>query len=127
LSQTKGQAAQAGCPFYLVLRAPYGRNPGSGLHVVRAQKRPDASAVRHGNRPVKGLHRVTLDADLFPLVDTLANDQPLEPRHRDHVLSGDWKDHRDCHVKSDLVLIYRKPTDDSLQLVRLGSHFELGL
>lgn len=29
--------------------------------------------------------------------------------------------------KRGLVLIYRKPTDDSLQLVRLGSHSELGL
>ena len=33
----------------------------------------------------------------------------MEPRHRDHAMTGDWKDHRDCHVKPDLVLIYRKP------------------
>jgi mRNA interferase YafQ len=57
----------------------------------------------------------------------LACDQPLETRHRDHALTGDWKDHRDCHVKPDLVLIYRKPNDEVLQLVRLGSHSELGL
>jgi mRNA interferase YafQ len=54
-------------------------------------------------------------------------DQLLEPRHRDHALTGEWKDHRDCHVKPDLVLIYRKPNDATLQLVRLGSHSELGL
>jgi len=48
------------------------------------------------------------------------------PRHRDHALTGDWRDHRDCHIKPDLVLIYRKPDDDTLQLVRLGSHAELG-
>lgn len=41
--------------------------------------------------------------------------------------SGEWKDHRDCHVKPDLVLIYRKPDDRVLPLVRLGSHSELGL
>ena len=29
----------------------------------------------------------------------LANDHPLEPRHHDHALSGEWNDHRDCHVK----------------------------
>lgn len=51
----------------------------------------------------------------------------IEPRHRDHALTGEWKDHRDCHVKPDLVLIYRKPDDATLQLVRLGSHSELGL
>ena len=38
--------------------------------------------------------------------------------------TGQFK--RDCHVKPDLVLIYRKPDDETLQLVRLGSHSELG-
>ena len=57
----------------------------------------------------------------------MTGDQPLEPRYRDHALSGDWKDHRDCHLKPDLVLIYRKPDDEVLQLVRLGSHSKLGL
>ncbi len=40
---------------------------------------------------------------------------------------GEWSDHRDCHIRPDLVLIYRKPDNDSLELVRLGSHSELGL
>jgi mRNA interferase YafQ len=42
-------------------------------------------------------------------------------------LTGDWHDHRDCHLRPDLVLIYRKPNPDDLELVRLGSHSELGL
>lgn len=54
-------------------------------------------------------------------------DQLLAERHRDHPLGGEWKDHRDCHIRPDLVLIYRKPDDAVLQLVRLGSHSELGL
>ncbi len=54
-------------------------------------------------------------------------DQPLAERYRDHPLGGEWKDHRDCHVRPDLVLIYRKPDAAVLQLVRLGSHSELGL
>jgi len=68
-----------------------------------------------------------LDAALSQIVTTLANDQPLAGKHRDHALTGDWKDHRDCHIKPDLVLIYRKPSEAVLQLVRLGSHGELGL
>lgn len=40
--------------------------------------------------------------------------------------AGDWKDHRDCHIKPDLVLIYRKPDAGVVQLVRIGSHSELG-
>jgi mRNA interferase YafQ len=66
-------------------------------------------------------------SDFIAMITALANDQPLAEKHRDHALAGDWKDHRDCHVKPDLVLIYRKPDDGVLQLVRLGSHSELGL
>lgn len=82
---------------------------------------------RDYKREARGRHRGTLDAELVPVLVALAKDETLESRHRDHALSGDWKDHRDCHVKPDLVLIYRKPDPVILQLVRLGSHSELGL
>jgi mRNA interferase YafQ len=52
---------------------------------------------------------------------------PLPTSYRDHALAGNWQDHRDCHIKPDLVLIYRKPAPQTLQLVRLGSHSELSL
>ena len=55
----------------------------------------------------------------------LATDAPLEPRYRDHELTGEWAGYRDCHVKPDLVLIYRKPDATTLRLARLGSHSEL--
>lgn len=60
-------------------------------------------------------------------VDLLAEDAPLPPRYRDQPLTGDWADFRDCHLRPDLVLIYAKPDAATLQLVRLGSHSELGL
>lgn len=78
-------------------------------------------------REGKGQHRKVLQDEFVSIIAKLAKDQTLEPRHRDHALTGDWKDHRDCHVKPDLVLIYRKPDEATLQLVRLGSHSELGL
>ncbi|MEA3390711.1 MAG: type II toxin-antitoxin system YafQ family toxin [Pseudomonadota bacterium] len=81
---------------------------------------------RDYKREMRGQHAKTLDDVLAPVIYALANDEALEPRHRDHALTGDWRDHRDCHVKPDLVLIYRKPDDGTLQLVRLGSHAELG-
>jgi len=68
-----------------------------------------------------------LDALLMEVVDLLAADTPLPRRNVDHPLTGDWADHRDCHIRPDLILIYRKPDDDSLELIRLGSHSELGL
>ena len=76
-------------------------------------------------REAKGKHRVTLDADLMPVLAALANDQPLEDRHRDHDLSGNWAGYRECHVKPDLLLIYRKTDSGTLRLARLGSHSEL--
>jgi mRNA interferase YafQ len=82
---------------------------------------------RDYKREVKGVHRQTLAVDFVAIATLLANDQPLPERHRDHPLSGDWKDHRDCHIKPDLVLIYRKSAGNVLQFVRLGSHSELGL
>ncbi len=86
-----------------------------------------SSFKRDLKREAKGPHRKTLQDDFVPIVEALASDIPLEPRYSDHPLSGDWKDHRDCHIKPDLVLIYLKPDGDTLRLVRLGSHSELGL
>ncbi len=84
-----------------------------------------AKFKRDYKRESKGPHRSTLNAELKTIVQALATDQPLEPRHYDHALTGDWKDHRDCHIKPDLLLIYSKPNNSILQLVRLGSHSEL--
>ena len=82
---------------------------------------------RDYKRESRGRHRTALDAELASVVEALARDQPLEPRHHDHALSGEWSDHRDCHLKPDLVLIYQKPDANTLRLVRLGAHSELGL
>ena len=78
-------------------------------------------------REAKGAYRGVLTNDFTEVVKALANDEPLTEKHRDHALSGEWKDHRDCHIKPDLVLIYQKPDADTLRLVRIGSHSELSL
>ncbi len=59
------------------------------------------------------------------IVDLLANNKTLVARHRDHALGGNWKDHRECHLKPDLLLIYKLPDDKTLRLTRMGSHGEL--
>nr|WP_050455893.1 type II toxin-antitoxin system YafQ family toxin [Candidatus Burkholderia verschuerenii] len=82
---------------------------------------------RDFKREARGPHRGLLDTDLRQVIEALANDQPLEPRHRDHALTSNWKDYRDCHIKPDLVLIYRLIGADRLILTRLGSHSELDL
>lgn len=82
---------------------------------------------RDYKRELKGQHRATLNEDFIAVVKLLANDLPMPKQHRDHALTGDWKDFSDCHIKPDLVLIYSKPDDERLRLVRIGSHSELGL
>ncbi|MCY3565453.1 MAG: type II toxin-antitoxin system YafQ family toxin [Gammaproteobacteria bacterium] len=82
---------------------------------------------RDYKRESRGPHREYLDAILAEVVDALANDRPLEPRHHDHALSGEWQDFRDCHLRPDLLLIYQKLGTDVLRLARLGSHSTLGL
>ncbi len=80
---------------------------------------------RDYKREAKGRHQASLDTDLVPILMALANDKPLQPRYRDHDLSGDWAGYRDCHIKPDLLLIYRKHDANILRLARLGSHSEL--
>ena len=67
-----------------------------------------------------------LSAGWIEILYKLLNDEALPPRCVDHSLGGNWQDFRDCHIKPDLVLIYRK-YDNVLELVRLGSHSELDL
>ncbi len=76
------------------------------------------SVGRYGNK---------LDEPLQDVIALLATDRPVPERYQDHALIGIWKDCRDCHLKPDLILIYRKPNPDTLELVRLGSHSDLGL
>ena len=55
------------------------------------------------------------------VISTLQKGQALEAKYLDHPLSGNWNGFRDCHVKPDLVLIYRLD-ESTLQLARIGSH-----
>jgi mRNA interferase YafQ len=81
---------------------------------------------RDYRREKSAQHGKKLGALLMKVVNLLANDTPLPHRNFDHSLSGEWSDHRDCHIRPDLILIYRKPDTATLELVRLGSHSELG-
>jgi mRNA interferase YafQ len=80
---------------------------------------------RDFKREKSGQHRRDLDVLVSTAIFLLAEDKPLPEKNRDHALGGEWRDHRECHLKPDLLLIYRKPNAEILQLVRLGSHSTL--
>lgn len=64
------------------------------------------------------------EEDLLAVIDRLANNEPLEPKNRDHNLIGAYTGCRECHISPDWLLVYRK-TETELILVRTGSHSEL--
>jgi mRNA interferase YafQ len=76
-------------------------------------------------REAKGQHRATLDVDILTAIALLATDQTLPKRFHDHPLTGEYTNHRECDLKPDLLLIYKKPDEKTLRLVRVGSHSEV--
>ena len=57
------------------------------------------------------------------IVDKLANDETLEAKYKDHAIKGNYIGFRECHIKPDLLLIYRKRDDIlELYLASLGNH-----
>jgi len=70
----------------------------------------------------RGLTIELLDA----VIETLAMGNTLPAENRDHELSGNWKGHRECHIQSDWLLIYRIENDVLvLTLSRTGTHSDL--
>ncbi len=68
-----------------------------------------------------------LETDLSTILVALAQDRPLPAKFRDHALTGNWVDHRDCHIKPDLLLLYQRLDRTVVRLMRLGSHAGVGL
>ena len=63
---------------------------------------------------------------LDEIIRTLSTGQPLSEKHKDHPLSGNWKDYRECHIEPDWILIYRIEKDVLiLTLQRTGTHSDL--
>lgn len=63
---------------------------------------------------------------LWQIVELIANEQPLPPKNRDHLLSGEYVGCRECHIEPDWLLIYEIKSDELiLILTRTGSHSDL--
>jgi mRNA interferase YafQ len=77
-------------------------------------------------RESKGQYREAVRTELMTALDLLQRDEVLPLRFADHALIGKWLDDRDCHIKPDLILIYRISDPSLLELARLGTHSELG-
>lgn len=61
---------------------------------------------------------------LQDVIAKLANNTFLDEKYRDHPLTGNWQDCRECHIKPDWLLLYQLKKN-TLILVRTGSHSDL--
>jgi mRNA interferase YafQ len=68
-----------------------------------------------------GISRDILNHAFEEAVELLACDRPLPEKFHDHALQGEYRGYRDCHIRPDLVLIYKK-MPGQLHLYRLGSY-----
>ena len=59
------------------------------------------------------------------VVTKLQNDEPLDAKYRDHDLHGNYDGFRECHIRPDLLLVYKKGSEGELlilTLYRISSH-----
>lgn len=86
--------------------------------------------VIHSKDFKKGLKKLKHDTKSIDLaksiITKLANNEPLPSKHKDHKLTGQYEGFRECHIKPDLLLIYKKENDILiLTCLAIGSHSEL--
>lgn len=58
------------------------------------------------------------------IIQTLSIPESLHPKHREHILSGNYANKKECHIQPDWLLVYQT-TDDELILHRTGTHSDL--
>lgn len=61
---------------------------------------------------------------LKEVIGKIVEGEELEARYRDHVLVGQYKGTRECHIEADWLLIYELAPDEVV-LIRTGSHTDL--
>ena len=63
---------------------------------------------------------------LTSVIEKLANGEILEPKYKDHQLSGNFGTYRECHIQPDWLLVYEVEDDKLiLYLSRTGTHSDV--
>ncbi|MCK5854865.1 MAG: type II toxin-antitoxin system YafQ family toxin [Sulfurovaceae bacterium] len=61
------------------------------------------------------------ESNYIEVLYKLLNDEELPIKYKDHLLKGNLKEYRECHIKPDLLLVY-KIDREILELIDIGSH-----
>jgi mRNA interferase YafQ len=76
-------------------------------------------------RDVKRMPRQGREVEkLKRILEALVQGEPLAAKYRDHVLVGQYKGTRECHIEPDWLLIYEL-AETEIVLIRTGSHSDL--
>jgi mRNA interferase YafQ len=76
-------------------------------------------------RDVKRMQRQGKDlGKLKGVLESLVEGEGLAAEYRDHVLVGQYKGTRECHLEPDWLLIYEL-AESEVVLIRTGSHSDL--
>ena len=61
---------------------------------------------------------------IFEVISILEREAALDAKYKDHELIGNWSSFRECHIKPDILLIYKRSSSELL-LARIGTHSDL--
>lgn len=78
-------------------------------------------------KDLKLAHKRGLNINLLTeVVNKLINGEELQPKYKDHSLSGDYVGYRECHIQPDWLLVYKIEEENVLLfLFRTGTHSDL--
>lgn len=85
----------------------------------------------HGKKFKKSLKKLEKSgkfkvAELEGVMQKIINRELLEPKYRDHDLTGEYLGCRECHIKNDVLLVYEVDEKNFLiTFANIGSHSEL--
>ena len=81
--------------------------------------------TRQFRRDVKRMQRQGREVEkLKNVLEALVEGEPLAAQYRDHVLVGQYKGTRECHLEPDWLLVYEL-AETEIVLIRTGSHSDL--
>lgn len=86
--------------------------------------------LKYSTRFKKDLKHFKQNRDLFLILENVLNafiyDKPLSKKYKNHPLKREFKGCFECHLKPDIILIYKKDKkESSILLLRIGSHSDL--
>ena len=86
------------------------------LEIIETKKfEKDMKLAKRRGKPISKIRAV---------VNSLAKEEPLAEKHKQHRLLGNWKSFHECHIEPDWLLIY-KIEEGTIVLARTGSHSDL--